>query len=450
MTKLFNTLLFNCLVAIAIPANAQTMKIAAGTQLKNQGTIILQNVDIRNDGIITNPSASSLFIFKGNSDNSVSGTGTTSFYHLTMAKSGMAKTIFNKSTKVAGNLTMGGGYIDLANSMMELMPSAVIQNETENSRITAFGTGEIFITLPVSNPSNFNPANIGVALTSTQNLGLTTFRRGHQPQSNGIGSESIMRYYKITPANNTGLNANLRFFYFDGELNSAAESSLRLFAKGLNGNWSMLGTDAADVGLNFVQKNGLATVNTFSLFNIAHSLLPVTLRDFNATCNQALAELKWSTTDEVNAKQFVIEKSSNGRDWQARERVAAKGGTKPNHYSLTLPSDATSYYRLKIEDNDGRFAYSATRTVSCGGKTEISHGPNPTTGIFTIAFNLPGRERFTIRLQSADGALLINRSITVNHIQIETFDISHLASGIYFLTLTNSESENKIFTLVKH
>lgn len=99
--------------------------------------------------------------------------------------------------------------------------------ESEESRVTG-ENGSVFTLGPLDAPVAVNPVNIGVEISSTSNLGNTEIFRRHAA---GIinGSEGITRTFEINPDHNTGLQATLRFHYFDAELNGNEESSLAVF-----------------------------------------------------------------------------------------------------------------------------------------------------------------------------------------------------------------------------
>ena len=101
--------------------------------------------------------------------------------------------------------------------------------------------------------------NLGAFISSTKNLGNTVIRRGHQSQIIGGGnSNSLLRYYDITPVNNIDLNATLRFQYFDAELNGLTENNTVLFKKVNNFSWVNQGFTTRSAAANYVIKNGIA------------------------------------------------------------------------------------------------------------------------------------------------------------------------------------------------
>ncbi|WP_170916740.1 polysaccharide lyase [Dyadobacter psychrophilus] len=94
--------------------------------------------------------------------------------------------------------------------------------------------------------------------------------------------------------------------------------------------------------------------------------LPVTLASFTAAKLGLVSQLKWSTAQEVNAERFVIQRSSNAKNWQnVGEKMAIGASSNLINYAFTdqKPVKGTSYYRLKIVDKDQTFAYSSIKSL---------------------------------------------------------------------------------------
>lgn len=89
-------------------------------------------------------------------------------------------------------------------------------------------------------------------------------------------------------------------------------------------------------------------------------VLPITLNKFSYTVNDKKVNLDWETQSEVNTRQFIIERSLNGIDFEAIGSVPAAGNSNTvRQYGFTdnKPGYA-NHYRLKQTDLDGRSAYS--------------------------------------------------------------------------------------------
>ena len=86
--------------------------------------------------------------------------------------------------------------------------------------------------------------------------------------------------------------------------------------------------------------------------------LPVDLTYFKAEVNaQEEVVLKWETRNEINSDYFRIERSVDGRQFEALKEVAAHGNSTTLKQYTSLdpePFIGTSYYRLKQFDLDGK------------------------------------------------------------------------------------------------
>jgi hypothetical protein len=171
--------------------------------------------------------------------------------------------------------------------------------------------------------------------------------------------------------------------------------------------------------------------------------LPVSLLNFTAKpiANKQVA-LNWSTANEVNNKQFLVERSSDGRAFDVIGNVvvaaAANGGSANYNMTDKTPAYGDNYYRLKQVDKDGRFTYSAVRKVSIVGK--ISVYPNPAARQITVT-SVTGKSLLSIEMFNADGKLVYsdkNLSSSSSIIQI-----SSLPAGMYVVQVNDG---SEVFT----
>jgi hypothetical protein len=107
---------------------------------------------------------------------------------------------------------------------------------------------------------------------------------------------------------------------------------------------------------------------------------------FNGKATNAGAQLTWATATEKNSESFVIEKSVNGKNFEAIGKVKAAGSSNQQlQYNFTdvNATAQTNYYRLRQVDTDGTIAYSSIVTVNTNAKatdfTAVAY-PNPFSG----------------------------------------------------------------------
>ncbi len=184
--------------------------------------------------------------------------------------------ILDRNLTVNGSLQIINGDLDLNGNTITLGSNAELHETLGN---TVVGTsGKLTITKDIGTPSGTNAGGLGAVLTSSANLGNTTIERTHAPGT-GQGNQGIKRVFHITPANNSGLNATLGFYYDESELNNIPESELKFFKSptGANNSWFSMG-GTVNTAENFVQVSGL---NDFSYWTLAgiNSPLPVNEED---------------------------------------------------------------------------------------------------------------------------------------------------------------------------
>lgn len=252
---------------------------------------------------------------------------------------------------------------------------------------------------------------------------LTTGEVGHQGAvvTPASASYTYSGFSWIAPSNPTVSDRNLRFF----AVGNAA-----------NGNGSSSG--------DYIH-TALITRN--------FSTLPVTLSWFTGVSgNNFTVMLQWETAQEQNSDKFIIERSTDGRNFLAIDQVPAAGNSsvrKLYSYTDRLPQigfNQRPLYRLKQVDRDGKFAYSEAVTVQLKAPTTYMETPSPNLvnsgGIIKARFiaaqpmtlkitviDAAGAMRYTTQQQVVSGANII--SIPARQFAVST--------GGYYLTVQSGQ-----------
>ncbi len=283
-----------CLFFFRINAQGQ-LYISGGATVHTAGasTLTLSNCRLTNNGTF-NANSGTVF-FRGNAsyaNASINGTGSSSFKNLTINKTANGLRL-NQNISVSGDFTLTSGGMELSAGNVNFGTTGSLRNETNANRV--FGSGGKLIATATLNAPNFsNPANLGANLTSAQNLGSTTIQRGHAASS--PQGASILRYFDISPSNNTALNAMLRVDYFEDELNGNTENTL-VFWKSTNAGatWTQHGGAYTRDGVNnWVQSSGIAS---FSRWTLANTCTTAPL----AKCRNAVVVLSSAGNGSVSA-----------------------------------------------------------------------------------------------------------------------------------------------------
>jgi hypothetical protein len=187
---------------------------------------------------------------------------------------------------------------------------------------------------------------------------------------------------------------------------------------------------------------------------------PITLLTFNATANEEVVNVDWSTASEINNDYFVVERSINAKNFESVSTV--KGAGTHNgllEYSVidNNPYNGISYYRLKQVDVDGTSTYSSIKEVEVrkAGVEALPIGmnviPNPSNGSETnlVVNNLPTNT--IVMVQVSD---LLGKDVTeMTQATSNTGSLKHriftdnLPNGVYLVRVT-AGSEIKVIRMV--
>ncbi len=172
--------------------------------------------------------------------------------------------------------------------------------------------------------------------------------------------------------------------------------------------------------------------------------LPVTLKSFTASSQNGSIALNWVSVNEVNMKEYVVERSADARNFSAIGIVPAKNSGTENSYGYTdvKALNGAAYYRLKMTDKDGSYHYSVVIPASAkllkqlavlGGIVNsnlvVSH-PVAVSGALLRIVSLNGNVVATQHVQSGMSQTIM--------------DVSRLASGNYIAMFINGTEKQSV------
>jgi hypothetical protein len=419
--------------------------IQSGTELKlwNGNYIVLENSHLVNNGTVNLNSGNGTFKFSGSTNTNISGTNKPVFNNIELAKPGASQLILQRDVDVWGSILFTSGILNLNNHILDLGKFGSLSNESEASHIIGPAGGYVQWSDVLNAPSSVNPGNLGAILTTTQNLGTTTIRRGHVSQTNGAGTgSSILRYYDIIPTNNSSLNATLRFTYLDAELNGLSEPLLTVWKSTNLTSWSNVGFDLRNTTTNYVEKNAISDFSRWTLSTPGNAL-PVHFGVFNTKCNGSSVTIKWTTETEINTKYFEGQRSVDGMNWITISSLFAAGNVSTlREYSFVdNASLQNNFYRIAEVDMDGRINYSTVNKVRCDDNSEFKLWPNPAINQAWLSVNVITDEKANLKIRDGKGRVVYKKSISLfagNN--IVSMDTRLLSGGVYLVELTTGQT----------
>jgi hypothetical protein len=245
------------------------------------------------------------------------------------------------------------------------------------------------------------------------------------------GITSISRHYLFS-ANSPAYSGTVQIGYLDAELNGLTESTLE--TNYYNGSaWSQVTSATNDATNNYVLTNALssATLREITLAS-SSSPLPVEWLDFTATKQQNDVLLEWSTAQEMNTQDFVVQHSIDGEVFTNLHTQAAGNSSTIQEYNYvhTSPVIGYNYYRIHQRDMNGESAYSEIRKVKFSTGTaanDIQILGNPIQ-MNELALITPIDQ--DIALYSMLGQLYWEKHLAAGS---HTIDVSFLPKGTYLL-----------------
>jgi len=258
------------------------------------------------------------------------------------------------------------------------------------------------------------------------------------------GGQRSAKVFAVTPTTNSGSASYTISLYFENaELGGKTASTLRI-AK----------TTASSVAASNISNTVIvtptvttfgsgATVFTanltgFSRFFLVDAgvTLVVELTEFSGKVTQEQNSLlSWTTASEQNNRQFDIETSRDGINFEKIGTVASKGNASVDqHYEFLHlnPQPGLSYYRLKQTDHDGKYSYSKIISLTVSAAlTKASIYPVPAKNAITINFGTI-ISKGEINIYSTDMKLVKPEKINGPSMKRE-INIGNLPAGIYFI-----------------
>ena len=190
--------------------------------------------------------------------------------------------------------------------------------------------------------------------------------------------------------------------------------------------------------------NGLASGARYAVLDcfVPAGVLPIELLNFNAECSDQDVELIWSTVSEINNDFFTIERSTDGIEFEEIGTVNGAGNSS-NLLTYSFMDDypllATTYYRLKQTDFNGKFTYSDIVANECG-KGNINVYPNPVENELTIQLSADMVFPLNVDIKDYLGRSVYEKVITIPTELIKINLDGQTSSGVYFLNVVGKET----------
>jgi hypothetical protein len=176
--------------------------------------------------------------------------------------------------------------------------------------------------------------------------------------------------------------------------------------------------------------------------------LPVTFMGINGQRVNEGVLVRWDIADEVNVKEYQLEKSTNGASFSTVGSIAA---TNKTMYGFTDPNAKAPviYYRVKSVDIDGRTKYTGIIKIinSNSYSNKIKVYPSPAQNQVTVQHSQLGSSA-KVTVTTIDGRVIrtLKPSANASNTMI---DLTGLSAGTYVLKLEDGKGKTETTTFMK-
>jgi uncharacterized repeat protein (TIGR01451 family) len=220
-------------------------------------------------------------------------------------------------------------------------------------------------------------------------------------------------------------------------------------------------TNAASTGIYYATKDLYTGCSDTIQINITiNCVLPILLTDFKAQYQNKMVQLFWNTQQEINNKEFILQRSVDGINFETIAVVSgAINSQSANAYSyddIAFPHISKIYYRLIQVDIDGTKRIADIKTVNIKDyqNTDLSIYsiiPNPVkeNASVSIIANADGNYTFTIYSGLGQKINSIQKYLVKGQ-NNASINLSNVEKGFYILEIQNNTTLQKaVHKLIK-
>jgi len=217
------------------------------------------------------------------------------------------------------------------------------------------------------------------------------------------------------------------------------------------GDWFCPGTHLAPVGDLTTTTLGRSGVSGYSNYGFAGQMdvpLSIELAGIQVNCTGFRPTLSWTTAREVETRSFIIQESSDGKNWNDLATVsAAKNSTEMKKYNLSLDNlnqNSNQVRLVLINENTERQNFNSLN-IPCGRgliKSDILVYPNPSQGMFVVDLQQTRDETLEIAVLNIMGQNVYGKLHNASRHSKISIDLRGLPAGMYQVVMSSATGES--------
>jgi hypothetical protein len=197
-----------------------------------------------------------------------------------------------------------------------------------------------------------------------------------------------------------------------------------------------------------------SSLNRFMIVMSPSTVLPVTFTKVNAVSLGSKVQVSWATGSELGVKNYAVERSADGSSFTKIAEVAARNAANGAAYQWmdNQPLKANSFYRIRSNDADGKYAFSNIAIVQLNASKGIQVMPTVISNKrFTITLNDQPAGNYQLLITNAAGQQVYQKMIAYlggNNTQAVELGNAPMPTGVYNLTVSGLNGSNQNFRLL--
>ncbi|MCP9749472.1 T9SS type A sorting domain-containing protein [Ferruginibacter sp. HRS2-29] len=458
----------------------QNTNIKTGSSLTTSGFTYRQNGPVfTNSGTFDGSSAGTVLIFPAATTQTLNGDGVfTAPLNQLIVNNGGGLSIANSlpSEIVVNTLSMANGNINTGVTTLTLGTSTANTGTFNYTFGTIVGKFKRWINaatgtrdFPIGTSVSFRNASINFTTAPTAGGTLTAEWVNGAGGTNGLplveGSINVNRsssvgYWSIVAGD--GLTGGVYTGTFTGtSLGGITDYTQLVLIKRANSAapWTLNGTHVTTTGDNTIPILSRTNMSGFSEFSaggdVAVNPLPIKIEYFSGRKQSSNNLLDWKINcSSTTGVSMTLQRSSDGRNFEAinTQEASSLRCLQPFDYTDVTATTATSYYRLKVVDVDGKITYSPIVAIlnKDKGFELVSLMPNVISARTILNVSSSIATRMQIVVTDISGKVVNRQSVSlIAGSNLVPLNFGGLSAGSYNLSTYTAEGQLKTTRFVK-
>ena len=176
--------------------------------------------------------------------------------------------------------------------------------------------------------------------------------------------------------------------------------------------------------------------------SIAPSTTPIELVSFDVNKTADGVKLNWTTATEKDNDKFIVEHSTDGKNFTNLTSIVAKNTASSYTFSHNSPANGVNYYKLTQVDFNGTKKVVGIKSINFKLSTSalVSVFPNPTSDIINVAVAGKENSTKTITITDLTGKVVLKQTASGANVVLNLKD--KLVNGTYIIHV-NADDVNE-------